>query len=128
MAGVTRRGFLRAAAFVGGAWALGCRPATGGPAPTGLTGARGTGAPWERDWEALVEAARRDGTIVFNGPPTPEVREELPRAFRSAFGVEMEYLGGRSGDLMTRVEAERSAGQYTIDAMVTGAQTLYTRA
>lgn len=124
---LTRRQFLRGATLVGGALLVGCQPPTAGP-PTGAGLPARTGAPWEREWDELVAAAKREGTLVLSGPPTPAVREDLPRAFRSSFGVEIEYLGGRTGDLMTRIEAERAAGQYTVDALVSGAQTLYLRA
>ena len=125
---LSRRQFLHAVALVGGAAAL---EACQGPAPAAApttsqpTGAADRAAEWEQQWNALVEAARREGTVVFSGPPTPEVRRELPAAFKRRFGIEMEYLGGRTGDLMTRLEAERDSGQYTLDAMVAGAQTSY---
>jgi iron(III) transport system substrate-binding protein len=82
---------------------------------------------WEQQWNDLLEAAKKEGSITISGPPTQEVRTELTAKFKDRFGIEMEYLGGRSGDLMTRVESERQAGQYTLDAMIGGAQTLYTR-
>lgn len=104
------------------------------PTTAPAAGAKPTAAPaaaaapaWEKQWNDLIEAAKKEGTIVISGPPTQEVRTQLTSKFKERFGVEMEYLGGRSGDLMTRVESERQAGQYTLDAMIGGAQTLYTR-
>jgi iron(III) transport system substrate-binding protein len=76
-------------------------------------------------WETLLEAARREGSVVVAGPPTPAVRTEVPAAFKRRYGLDVEYLGGRTGDLMTRLEAERAAGQYTLDALITGASSLY---
>ena len=60
-----------------------------------------------------------------SGPPTPAVRTELPAAFKRRFGIDIEYLAVRSGEVMTRLEAERAAGQYTVDVLLTGASTLY---
>ncbi|MFN0074525.1 MAG: ABC transporter substrate-binding protein [Chloroflexota bacterium] len=85
-------------------------------------------ADWKQQWDALVDAAKKEGTVVVSGPPTQAVRNDLPKAFKDRFGIELEYLGGRSGDLMTRLKSERSAGQYTLDAMIAGATTLYTQA
>jgi iron(III) transport system substrate-binding protein len=85
-------------------------------------------ADWKQQWDTLVDAAKKEGTVVVSGPPTQAVRQELPRAFKERFGIELEYLGGRSGDLMTRLKSERAAGQYTLDAMIAGATTLYTQA
>jgi iron(III) transport system substrate-binding protein len=83
---------------------------------------------WKQQWDALVDAAKKEGTVVVSGPPTQAVRTELPKAFKDRFGFDLEYLGGRSGDLMTRLKSERAAGQYTLDAMIAGATTLYTQA
>jgi iron(III) transport system substrate-binding protein len=83
---------------------------------------------WKQQWDTLVDAAKKEGTVVVSGPPTQAVRQELPKAFKERFGIELEYLGGRSGDLMTRLKSERAAGQYTLDAMIAGATTLYTQA
>jgi ABC-type Fe3+ transport system substrate-binding protein len=53
------------------------------------------------------------------------VRTQVPAAFKRRFGIDVEYLGGRTGDLMTRLQAERAADQYTVDAMIAGATSLY---
>ncbi len=138
---LSRRAFLQALVVGGNAVALGaCQVPTTPPAssrsanrgmPRGASGpapgAAGAAA-WEPAWRELVEAARREGNLVVGGPPTPAVRTELPAAFRSRFGIEMEYLGGNTSELLTRLEAERQSGQYTLDAILGGAQTLYTRA
>ena len=128
---LTRRGFLRTLALGGGAAALAaCQssaPAAGpgaGSAPA--SGAAQAPAGWEARWNALVEAAQREGRITVSGPPTPEVRTELPAAFKRRFGIDMEYLGGRTTELMAKLKAERGADQYTIDAMIAGAQSAYT--
>ncbi|HLH24780.1 MAG TPA: extracellular solute-binding protein [Chloroflexota bacterium] len=125
-----RRALLRLAALGGGAALLGgCQapapgappPATSPPAPPAGTA---TGADWERQWADLIEGARREGTVVFSGPPTPEVRAQVAARFKDRFGVDVEYLGGRRGDLLTRLRSERAAGLYTVDVVVGGAQTI----
>lgn len=123
---LTRREFLRTAVVAGGGAVLAaCQPPRGAPTASAPPSQR---AAWEQQWDDLIAAAKREGTLVFAGPPTPAVREQMPAAFRTAFGVEIEYIGGPTGDLMTRIEAERAAGQYTLDALITGASSLYTRA
>src|SRR5215208_4926359 len=52
-------------------------------------------------WRELIEAARREGKLVLASGPTPATRQNLPRAFKDRFGIEIEYLGGRSSDLQT---------------------------
>jgi iron(III) transport system substrate-binding protein len=76
-----------------------------------------------------VDAAREEGRVVVAGPPTPETRTELAAAFRNRFGVEVEYFApGSTSVLVTRLIAERAAGQYTVDVILGGAAGLYTHA
>jgi iron(III) transport system substrate-binding protein len=74
-------------------------------------------------WRELIEAARREGKLVLASGPTPATRQNLPRAFKDRFGIEIEYLGGRSSDLQTRMANERAAGVYTVDAIIAGGDT-----
>ncbi len=127
---IGRRRFLRALALgVGAALLAACQPAGppgAAPAPSGAAGepTAGTSAGWEQQWATLIEAARREGKVVFSGPPTPEVRTQVPAVFKERFGVEVEYLGQRRGDLLTRLRSERAVGLYTVDVVVGGAQSI----
>jgi iron(III) transport system substrate-binding protein len=139
---VTRRAFLRTAALGGGAaLALACQPsaapggqggASSGSGPSGGAAAAGAstaaGGGWEGRWNALVEAAKAEGLLLMSGPPTPEVRTQVPGGFKRRFGIDVEYIGGRTTELMPKLKAERLAGQYTLDVMIAGAQSLYTDA
>ncbi|MBA2690085.1 MAG: extracellular solute-binding protein [Burkholderiales bacterium] len=80
----------------------------------------------EQPWDELVAAAKREGKVVVLGPADPQVRQELPAAFKARFGVTLEYLGGRSSESTARLRAERSAGVYTADAVLAGIQTMAT--
>lgn len=80
----------------------------------------------ERPWDDLVAAAKREGKVVVLGPADPQVRQELPAAFKARFGVTLEYLGGRSSESTARLRAERSAGVYTADVVLAGIQTMAT--
>jgi iron(III) transport system substrate-binding protein len=139
---VNRRAFLRLLGLSsGGALLAACQAPAAAPSPassvgTGAAPAATSGAGsgstarpgWQAEWDALVEAAKREGSLVVSGPPTADVRTQLPAAFKRRFGIDLEYLGGRTGDLITRLQAERAAGQYTLDAMIAGASTLYYQA
>jgi iron(III) transport system substrate-binding protein len=145
VARLSRRGFLRAVSLGGSAAVLAaCQAAApsapkaappaaqpappAGSQPAPAAAAKPAPAAWEAQWNALVEAAKQEGTVVVSGPPTPEVRTQLGAAFKNRFGIELEYLGGRTSELMARLKVERAAGQYTVDAMVAGAQSAYTDA
>ncbi len=128
---LTRRALLRLAAVGGGATLLSaCQAAP--PAPAAAPTAAPAASPaastdWEQRWNALVEAARREGTVVVSGPPTPEVRANLTARFKERFGIDVEYIGGRRGDLAIRLESERAAGLYTVDVIIGGAQSIATK-
>jgi iron(III) transport system substrate-binding protein len=81
---------------------------------------------WESQWDLLVSAAREEGKVVILAPPDPQLRTELPAAFRARFGVTVEYLGGRSSESSARLRTERQAGVYTVDAVLSGIQTMAT--
>ncbi|HZR98229.1 MAG TPA: extracellular solute-binding protein [Chloroflexota bacterium] len=78
-----------------------------------------------QEWNALVAAAQREGTVAVLGPPTPELRRRAPEAFQQRFGITLEYVGQASGDYGPRLASERSAGVYSADVVVAGANTMY---
>ena len=77
-------------------------------------------------WDELVAAAKREGKVVVIGPPDQDVRQSLPAAFKSRFGVTLEYMGGRTSDQAARLRSERSAGLYTTDLSIAGVQSMST--
>lgn len=81
---------------------------------------------WEKQWNALIAAAKKEGKVVVMGPPSAQVRQELPAAFKQRFGVTVEYLGGRSTEAAGRLRAERAAGVYTVDVVLGGSDTMAT--
>src|SRR5262245_726007 len=97
-------------------------PRAGGAAPAATSGsATMYDTPF---WQELAAAARAEGTLVLSSSPTPATRQNLPRAFKERFGVDVEYLGGRSAELVTRVENERAVGLYTLDVHLGGGDTI----
>jgi iron(III) transport system substrate-binding protein len=106
-----------------------CGPAAPSAGPGGAAVAQPAAAPSAAAvvgnydtpaWRELIAAARQEGKLVLASSPTPATRQNLPRAFKERFGVEIEYLGGRSSDLANRLENERAAGVYSMDAIVGG--------
>ncbi len=90
------------------------------------TGATAQTADWKQSWDELLAAARKEGKVVVSGPPSQELRQALPAAFKNRFGVTVEYIGGRGNDAATRLRAERAAGISTVDLMLAGSQTMAT--
>ena len=77
-------------------------------------------------WDELVAAAKREGKVVVIGPPDSEVRKTLPPAFKSRFGITVDYIGGRTNEQVAKLRAERSAGLYSTDVAISGLQTTAT--
>jgi len=82
------------------------------------------GKGWEKQWDEILAAARKEGRVVVAASPHETVRRMLPAAFKKRFGITLEYLGGRSSGTAGRLRAERRAKVYTIDAMFGGATTM----
>src|SRR4249919_1520779 len=74
----------------------------------------------QNSWDAVVAAARKEGKVVVLGPPNTEMRQALPAAFKARYGITMDYLGGRNAEAGARLRAERQAGVYSIDAVLSG--------
>jgi iron(III) transport system substrate-binding protein len=83
-------------------------------------------ADWQKQWDATVAAAQKEGKVVVAGPPDAELRHALPAAFKTRYGITLEYLSARSTDSAVKLRAERSAGIYTADAAIAGIQTMAT--
>jgi iron(III) transport system substrate-binding protein len=96
-------------------------PAPAAPAQT----APAQTAPASAAWTQLLDAAAKEGKVVVSGPPTDEARKNIPEAVKRRFGIDVEYLGGNSSQLASRIQSERAAEQYTIDVSLGGADTFY---
>lgn len=97
-------------------------------APVSSGAAPGSAAPsgdWQAQWNSWMEGAKKEGKLVFASSPSPAARVQIPEAFKKAFGVEVEYLGGPSSDLANRLRSEQAANQYTVDVTLSGADTTY---
>ncbi|HLG69149.1 MAG TPA: extracellular solute-binding protein [Chloroflexota bacterium] len=128
---VSRRTFLSAFAAGASALALGGLAACGGssaaPASSSASAAAkasGSG-DWQAQWNSWIDGAKKEGKLVFGGPPSQDARVQLPEAFNKAFGVTVEYIGGPSSDLANRIRSEQSAGQSSVDVTLSGSDTTY---
>jgi iron(III) transport system substrate-binding protein len=79
---------------------------------------------WKQSWEETLAAAREEGKVVVSGPPSAELRNVLPAAFKARYGIAIEYLGGRNTETAARMRAERQAGIYSIDVVFAGIQSM----
>lgn len=124
-------GTILAALLLVGLFSAACGPSTTStPIPTPVSKEKAptqTGkAPWESELEKLVAEAKKEGKLMIYSTPSGEVVREVSRVFQEKFGVEVEFVSGRGEELARRLEAEKAAGLYVADVIMTGGGTLQT--
>ncbi len=83
-----------------------------------------TKATWQEKWEKALTEAKKEGKVVVMGPPGDLIRDAMTQGFKKAFpDISIEYSGARGGELATRVKAERDAGIYSVDIVLSGTST-----
>ncbi|MGH7773169.1 MAG: ABC transporter substrate-binding protein [Candidatus Binatia bacterium] len=78
---------------------------------------------WDKEWNQLLTAAKKEGKVVVVGSPDPVMRNEVVPKFSARFGIPVEFLAGRSSEMVVRIRTERSAGIYSIDVFLSGPDT-----
>jgi iron(III) transport system substrate-binding protein len=69
---------------------------------------------------ALVSAAKAEGSVIVSGPAIDVVRDALTQGFERAYGIQVTYISSGGGAAAARVRAERAAGKYLLDVLVSG--------
>lgn len=81
-------------------------------------------AGWEKEWNKVVEAAKKEGRVNLAGPRGDETRRALTETFTKKYGIEVEYLGTAGPELPPRVMTERRANVYYWDVIIAGTSSL----
>jgi ABC-type Fe3+ transport system substrate-binding protein len=90
-----------------------------------LIGAANAQTPDPAAWAALQAKAKAEGQVVMAGPPFPGLQTAFSDAFKKRFGIELNYLGLNTGEIITRIDTESKAGKVTIDAELGGTSTCW---
>ena len=77
----------------------------------------------EKEWKEIVDAAKKEGKVVVAGSPDPVMRNEVIPKFTARTGIPVEFIAGRSSQIVARVETERSSGIYSVDIFLAGPDT-----
>jgi ABC-type Fe3+ transport system substrate-binding protein len=77
----------------------------------------------EKDWQEVVAAAKKEGKVVVAGSPDPVMRNEVIPKFTARTAIAIEFIAGRSSQIVSRVQTERSSGIYNIDVFLAGPDT-----
>jgi iron(III) transport system substrate-binding protein len=62
------------------------------------------------EWDKIVEAAKKEGTVVASIPPNAELRKALEESFPKRYGIALEPVAGRGASVITRIVSEAKAG------------------
>ncbi|HSE86924.1 MAG TPA: extracellular solute-binding protein [Candidatus Binatia bacterium] len=77
----------------------------------------------ERDWNEILAAAKKEGKVVIVGSPDPVMRNSIIPKFTARFGIAVEFIAGRSSEIVARLQTERSAQIYSVDVFLAGPDT-----
>lgn len=93
------------------------------PAPTTAPAQPVSGATkaplqaWETKWNATLAAAKQEGKLVIYGDTSPEMRQEVSKAFEAKYGISIDWLAGRANELVARIISERRSGIFVPDVL-----------
>src|ERR1700754_1319703 len=80
-------------------------------------------ADWKKDWDETVAAAKKEGTVVVLGQPSPAMRNEILPKFTERFGIKVELIAGQSSTTVGKVRTERASGIYSVDVFMSNGGT-----
>jgi len=73
---------------------------------------------WQAEWTQRLEAAKKEGKVVFSIPPSTELRTALEAAVKKRFGFAIEIVPGTAAKIIRRISDEYQAGVRYFDAIV----------
>ena len=77
------------------------------------------------DWDKLVADAKKEGKLVIYAGPLGKARPALMNAFRQKYGISLDIIMGRGEEILAKMEGERRAGLYEVDAGIHGMTTFF---
>lgn len=80
-------------------------------------------SPWQEEWERVLKAAKSEGKLTLIGPLGGDRRDVLSQGFQSKYGITVEYHPDAGAGIFPRLNAERKAGLYLWDVLISGTTT-----
>lgn len=74
----------------------------------------------EMGWNEIVAAGRKEGKVIVTSGADPVMRREIIPKFTAKFGIPVEFLAGRTVDVVGKIRAERLSGIYAVDVFLVG--------
>lgn len=73
---------------------------------------------WQAEWAQRIDAAKKEGKVVFSIPPSAELRKALESSVKKKFGFEIEVVPGTAAKIIRRISDEYQAGVRYFDAVI----------
>jgi len=80
-------------------------------------------AQWQEEWKRVLQGAKREGKVSVIIPVGREAYDALVDPFQKQHGITVETFVDRGAGIAPKVSAERGAGQYLWDVVITGTTT-----
>jgi len=78
---------------------------------------------WKKQWEATVDAAKKEGEVTIYGPHNP-VYQQIWAIFQKSYPeIKFSFVPGKGSDHAQRIVAERRAGKFLADLLMGGSST-----
>ncbi len=77
------------------------------------------------DWDSTVAVARKEGRVVLYASSIGDDKQLLIKGFKNRYGIDLEFILGRSAELVTKMVNERNNGIYAVDAGLQGLTTYF---
>jgi len=91
------------------------------------SGGHSAESDWQAKWKKIVSGARQEGKLRVYGNVDPKIRKVVGAAFREKFGVQMDWVVGRSSTVARKYFSEQGARQNLADIFHMGGGTTYLR-
>ncbi len=75
-------------------------------------------------WDAVLQAAKEEGSLIVYSTANPATRQALSKAMKDKFGIAVDFIGGRGEELIQRIITENNAGLYLGDLVLAGVASL----
>ena len=89
-----------------------------------VSGVAIAGPAWQEEWERVLRAAKSEGKLAMIGPLGADRRDALTEGFQSKYGIAVEHHADAGAGILPRLSAERRAGLYLWDVLVSGTSTV----
>jgi hypothetical protein len=89
-----------------------------------VSGVAIAGSAWQEEWERVLRAAKSEGKLSMIGPLGADRRDALTQVFQNKYGITVEYHADAGAGILPRLSAERRAGLYLWDVLVSGTSTV----